>query len=41
MSGKGLRAYDKAPTKEKLRKWGGSIRRKGDKTKFVDVRFKR
>ena len=29
-----------APTKEKLRKWG-RLSRKGDKIKFVDVRFKR
>ena len=40
MSGKGRRAYNKAPTKEKLRKWG-NLSRKGDKIKFVDVRFKR
>ena len=33
-------AYNKAPTKEKLRKWGRLIR-KGDKIKFVDVSFKR
>ena len=40
MSGKGRRAYNKAPTKEKLRKWG-SLSREGDKIKLVDVRFKR
>ena len=33
-------AYNKAPTKEKLRKLG-RLCRKGDKIKFVDVRFKR
>ena len=38
--GKGCRAYNKAPTKEKLREWG-SLRREGDKIKLVDVRFKR
>ena len=32
-------AYNKAPTKEELRKWG-SLSRKGDKIKFVDIRFK-
>ena len=32
--------YDKAPTKEKLRKWG-RLSRRGDKIKFVDVRYKR
>ena len=31
--------YNKAPTKEKLRKWGG-LSRKGDKMKFVDIKFK-
>ena len=40
MSGKGRRAYNNAPTKEKLREWG-SLCREGDKVKFVDVRFKR
>jgi len=40
MSGKGRRAYNKAPTKEKLRKWG-SLSREGDKIKFVDGRLKR
>jgi len=40
MPGKGHRAYNKASTKEKLRKWG-SLSREGDKIKFVDVRFKR
>ena len=40
MSGKGRRAYNKAQTKGKLRKWG-SLSREGDKIKFVDVRFKR
>ena len=40
MSGKGRRAYNHAPTKEKLREWG-SLSRKGDKIKFVDVRFRR
>ena len=33
-------AYNRALTKEKLRKWG-RLSRKGDKVKFVDVRFKR
>ena len=33
-------AYNKAPAKEKLRKWG-RLSIKGDKIKFVDVRFKR
>ena len=33
-------AYKKAPTKEKLRKWG-RLSRKGDKIEFADVRFKR
>ena len=32
-------AYNKAPTKEKLRKWG-RLNRNGDKVKFVNVRFK-
>ena len=32
-------AYNKALTKEELRKWGG-LSRKGDKIKFVDTRFK-
>ena len=32
-------AYNKAPTKEELRKWG-MLSRKGDKIKFVDIRFK-
>ena len=40
MSGKGGMAYNKAPTKEKLRKWG-RLSKKGDKIKFVDARFKR
>ena len=40
MSGKGRRAYNKAPTKEKLRKWG-SLSRDGEKLKFVDFRCKR
>ena len=40
MSGKCRMAYNKAPTKQKLRKWG-RFSRKGDKIKFVDVRFKR
>ena len=40
MSEKGRKAYNKAPTKEKLRKWG-SLSREGDKIKFIDVRFKR
>ena len=31
-------AYNKAPTKEELRKWGW-LSRKGDKIKFVDIRF--
>ena len=31
--------YNKAPTKEELRKWG-RLSRKGDKIKFVDIRFK-
>ena len=38
MSGNGRRAYNKAPTKEELRKWG-SLSREGDKSKFVDVRM--
>ena len=33
-------AYNKAPTKEELRKWG-RLSRKGDKIKFVDIIFKR
>ena len=33
-------AYNKAPTKEELRKWG-RLSRKGDKIKFVDVGFNR
>ena len=33
-------AYNKAPTKEELRKWG-RLSRKEDKIKFVDIRFKR
>ena len=41
MSGKGRRAYNKAPTKVKTEKMGGSLCRKGDKIKFVVVRFKR
>ena len=40
MSGKGRRAYNKAPKKEKLRKWGSLRSREGDKIKLVDVRFK-
>ena len=32
-------AYSKAPTKEKLRKFG-RLSRKGDKIKFVNGRFK-
>ena len=40
MSGKGRGAYNKALTKEKLRKWG-CLSREGDKIKFADVRFKR
>ena len=32
-------AYNKAPTKEELRKWG-KFSRKGDKIKFVDIRFR-
>ena len=32
-------AYNKAPTKEELRKWG-RLSRKGDKIKFVDIRFR-
>ena len=39
MSGKSRRAYNKAQTKEKLRKWR-RLSREGDKIKFVDVRFK-
>ena len=38
MSGKGLGAYNKAPTKEILEK-SERLGRKGDKIKFVDVRF--
>ena len=30
-------AYNTAPTKEELRKWG-RLSRKGDKIKFVDIR---
>jgi len=41
MSGKGRRAYSKAPQKGKTEKMRGSSSRKGDKIKFVDVRFKR
>ena len=33
-------AYNKAPAKEKLRKWE-RLSGKGDKLKFVDVRFER
>ena len=33
-------AYNRAPTKEKLIEWG-RLNRKGDKIKFIDVRFKR
>ena len=33
-------AYNKAPTKEELRKWGRWFSRKGDKIKIVDIRFK-
>ena len=33
-------AYNKAQTKEELRKWE-RLSRKGDKIKFVDIRFKR
>ena len=32
-------AYDKASTKEELRKWG-RLSGKGDKIKFVDIRFR-
>ena len=32
-------AYNKAPTKEELRKWG-RFSRKGDKIKLVEIRFK-
>ena len=32
-------AYNKAPTKEELRKWGRLIR-KGEKIKFAEIRFK-
>ena len=39
--GNGGATYNKAPTKEKLRKNGGRSSRNGDKIKFVDVRFKR
>ena len=38
MSGKGLGAYNKAPTKEIAEKWE-RLDRKGDKIKFVDVRL--
>ena len=31
--------YNKAPKKEELRKWG-RLSGKGDKIKFVDIRFK-
>ena len=40
MSGKGHRAYNNAPTKEKLREWG-SLSREGDKIKFVNFRVVR
>ena len=40
MSGKGRMAYNKAPTKEEVRKWG-SLSRKGDKIKFADVRIRK
>ena len=40
MSGKGHTAYNKAPTKKELRKWGG-LSRKGDKIKFADITFKK
>jgi len=39
MPGKGHRVYNKASTKEK-QKMRGSLYRKGDKIKFVDVRLK-
>ena len=32
-------AYNKAPTKEELRKWV-RLSRKGDEIKFVDIRVK-
>ena len=32
-------AYNKAPTKEELRKWG-RLSRKGDEIKFADIRLK-
>ena len=32
-------AYNKAPAKEELRKWG-RLNREGEKIKFVDIRFK-
>ena len=32
-------ACNKAPIEEELRKWG-RLSRKGDKIKFVDIRFK-
>ena len=38
MSGKSLGVYNKAPTKEIVEK-GERLGRKGDKIKFVDVRF--
>ena len=41
MPGKGHRTYNKAPTKEKTEKMRGSLSKKGDRIKFVDVRFKR
>ena len=40
MSAKGHRAYHKAQTKEKLRKWV-RVTREGDKIKFIDVGIKR
>ena len=38
MLGKGLQAYNEAPTKEIVEKWE-RLGRIGDKIKFVDVRF--
>ena len=34
-------AYNKAPKKEELRKWGRLSSKEGDKIKFVDIKFKR
>ena len=41
MSGKAVGPISKPPNKGKTEKMRGSLSRKGDKIKFVDVRFKR